>query len=404
VEANSLWLNASRAPVDAGEPPGGADVVIVGGGLLGVSFAYWLARGGASVVVLEQHALASGATGRNSGLIIPTTAEAYDQAVNRLGAPVAMALRQLAVDGTALLGRIVEEEQISCLYRRGGFLQLALDEDDAAGCRAEIEVTFRHGFEAAWLDRDAVQSCLGTRLQDAIAGAMLLPATMVNSVALVDGIAAAARRHGARIHTGIRVTAIRDNGSEVTVQTIKGTLHTRVVVAALNAWLSDLMPALRHVIQPVQGQMIATSPLPTLFPCGMAAQMTQHGEYWQQLPDGTIVLGGCRSVAPPPADPLAQRPQETVHQALQNVLPTLFPDLTGLGFPHSWAGAMAFTPDRMPIVAEIAQSVWTIGGFSGHGMPFGASIGKALAGHLINGGPLGELNHLRLDRPSLTTS
>ncbi|HZM82745.1 MAG TPA: FAD-dependent oxidoreductase [Candidatus Limnocylindrales bacterium] len=397
----SLWLSASRASVDAGEPPGEADVAVVGAGLLGVCCAYWLARLGAKVVVLEQQAVASGATGRNSGLVVPTTAEPYDQAVGRLGAPVAAAVRRLAIEGSRLLEQIVAEEQLSCRYRPGGFVQLALDDQDAAQCRAEIEVTGEHGFEAAWLDRDAVQSCLGTRLRDTIAGAMLLPGAMTNSVALVDGIVTAARRHGARIYTGVRVSAVRPHGRHALVDTTHGTIRARVVVTAINAWLADLVPAWQTVVRPVQGQLIATSPMPQMFPCGMAAQLTAHGEYWQQLPDGTILLGGCRSVAPPPADPLAQRAQPAVHQALQQVLPTLFPDLGRVSVQRGWAGAMAFTPDWIPVVDKVAESVWAIGGFCGHGMPFGASISRILATHIVNGSQLAEVAHLRLNRPTL---
>ena len=401
MDAGSLWQRADRASVDAGEPPGEADVVIAGGGLLGVWCAFWLARAGARVVVLEQDAVASGATGRNSGLVIPTTADPYNQAVSRLGAPVAADIRGLAVDGARTLEETVAAEEISCLYRPGGFLHLALGEQDAAQCRAEIEVTQQHGFEAAWLDRDTVQSCLGTRLAGTVAGAMLLPGARVNSVALVDGIVTAARRRGARVFTGVRVTAIDPNGGKPLVHTTRGTLRAGIVITTVNAWLADLAPALRQVIRPVQGQMLATTPLPGVFPCGMAAQLTAHGEYWQQLPDGTVIVGGCRAVAPPPDDPLAQRPQLAVHQALQHVLPTLFPDLSGIGIQHAWAGAMAFTPDGLPIVDEIAESVWAIGGFCGHGMPFGASISRILAGHVTNGDSLAELTHLRLDRPTL---
>ncbi len=402
MEASSLWLRASRASVDTGELPGETGIAIAGGGLLGVCCAYWLARMGASVVVLERHAVASGATGRNGGLVIPTTAEPYDQAVDRLGAPVAQAVRQLAVEGARLLEQIVAEERLSVDYRPGGFLQLALGDEQAAQCRAEIDVTRRHGFEAAWLDRDATQSRVGTRLGDHITGAMLLPGATTNSVALVDGIAAAARRHGARVFTGIRVTAIRDGDRHRLVETTGGTVRARVVVTALNAWLADLVPAWREVIRPVQGQVVATFPMPAMFACGMAAQVTSHGEYWQQASDGTILLGGCRAVAPPPQDPLAQRPQPAVQEALVRVLPTLFPDLPEPGVQRGWAGAMAFTADGIPVVDEVAESVWAIGGFCGHGMPFGAGIGKLLAAHLINGSPLAEVRHLRFSRPTLT--
>ena len=397
----SLWLTAARAPVSDGELPAGADVVVAGGGLLGVWCAYWLARKGVNVVVLEQNTLASGATGRNSGLVIPTTAEPYDQAVRRLGAPLGASVRRLAVSGACLLGQVIDDERISCRYRPGGFVELALDDGQAARCRAEIAVTAEHGFEAAWLDRDAVQSCVATRLRDGIPGAMLQPGAMVNSVALVEGLATAARRHGARFFTGVSVTELEANGRSVLVRTSGGALRAATVVSAVNAWLGGLVPALHHVVRPVQGQMIATSPLPQVFPCGMAAQLTSHGEYWQQLPGGTILLGGCRAAAPPPADPLAQRPQPAVHQALQRVLPTLFPDLGRVEVKLGWAGAMAFTPDRIPIVHEVAESVWAVGGFCGHGMPFGASISKVLAAHIIDGEPPAELAHLRLDRPTL---
>jgi len=69
---------------------------------------------------------------------------------------------------------------------------------------------------------------------------------------------------------------------------------------------------------------------------------------------------------------------------------------------RGWAGAMAFTPDWLPVVDEVAESVWAIGGFCGHGMPFGAAIGKILAAHLMHGSPLAEVGHLRLNRPTLT--
>ncbi|GIH05427.1 FAD-dependent oxidoreductase [Rhizocola hellebori] len=402
MQTSSLWQSGSRAVVGSGEPPREADFVVVGAGLLGAMCAYWLARAGSSVVVVERHAVAWGATGRNSGLVIPTTAEAYDQAVLRLGAPTAMAIRQLAAEGAGLLGQVVEEEHLTAEYRPGVFLQLATGEEDAASCLADIEATRRHGFEAAWLDRDQLQPRIGTRLSDTIPGAMMLPGATVNSVALVDGVAAAAQRHGAIICTGVAVEAIRAiGGGKVSVETSHGNITARIVVAAVNAWLSELFPLLGKVIRPVQGQLIATQPMPAMFDCGMAAQVTAHGEYWQQMPDGTILLGGCRSVGAPVTDATAQVPQPEVHQALQGILPSLFPDLTEIGVQRGWAGAMAFTPDWIPIVDEIDESLWAVGGFSGHGMPFGASIGKLLAAHLTGGSPLANLTHLRLDRPTL---
>lgn len=403
MDAQSQWQTSlHRAPVDDGRIPRRADIVVLGGGLLGICCAYWLAYAGRRPIVLERNVIAAGATGRNSGLVIPTTAQPYQEAVHQHGAAVARAVREVAVDGATLLGRILEEEAISCAYRPGGLVQLALDERQVAFFAEEIAHSRQHGFEASWLDRPDLQRQIGTPLSDRILGGMHLSGALTNSVALVDGIASAARRRGARVHTGVQVTALRTTGDGVHVETTAGQIHAGTVIAAVNAWLPDLLPQLRDVIRPVQGQLVATTAMPPTFPFGMAAQISPGGEYWQQTPDGTIVLGGCRAVAAAPADPTAQRPQLEVHRALLGVLPTLFPAFGPIEVRHGWAGAMAFTPDALPVVDEVDESIWAVGGFNGHGMPYGASVGRLLADSVATGARVPGLAPFRVDRPSLS--
>lgn len=403
MDAQSQWqASPFRAPVDDGRIPGRGDIVILGGGLLGICCAYWLAYAGRRPIVLERDVIASGATGRNSGLVIPTTAQPYQEAVQQHGEALARAVRDVAVDGANLLGRILEEESVSCAYRPSGLVQLALDERQAAYFAEEIAHSRQHGFEASWLDRRVLQRQIATPLSDQILGGMHLPGALANSVALVDGIASAARRRGVRIHTGVRVTALRTTRDGVHVETTAGQIHAGTVIAAVNAWLPDLLPQLRDVIRPVQGQLVATTAMPPTFPFGMAAQISPGGEYWQQTPDGTIVLGGCRTVAEAPTDPTAQRPQLEVHRALLGVLPTLFPAFGPIDVRHGWAGVMAFTPDALPVADKVDESIWAVGGFNGHGMPYGASVGRLLADSVATGAPVPGLAPFRADRPSLS--
>jgi glycine/D-amino acid oxidase-like deaminating enzyme len=178
-------------------------------------------------------------------------------------------------------------------------------------------------------------------------------------------------------------------------------VRAAAAIVATNAWLGDLLPRLRDLVRPVQGQLVATAPMPPSFPFGMAAQITEGGEYWQQAPDGTIVLGGCRTVVAAPPEPGRQRPQPEVHEALVGVLPQLFPAIGPINAVRGWAGAMAFTPDHLPIVDQLDDSIWAIGGFCGHGMPFGASIASLVADSIVAGVRAPALAPFALDRPTL---
>src|SRR5262245_16664379 len=103
-----------------------ADVVVVGGGLLGAATTYWLARAGAQVVLLEARQLAGGASGRNGGFVVAGTAAAYPEAIERHGHTAARAVWKLTLESRALLRQTLAEEAIDCDYREPGLLHLAL--------------------------------------------------------------------------------------------------------------------------------------------------------------------------------------------------------------------------------------------------------------------------------------
>src|SRR5262245_9913539 len=126
-ETRSFW-QATLADADAAdELPDKVDVAVVGGGLLGASAVYWLARAGATTALVEREHLAAGATGRNGGFVVAGTAEAYPAAIARLGHPTARDVWKLTLDSRALLRQALEAEAISCDYREPGHMHLALN-------------------------------------------------------------------------------------------------------------------------------------------------------------------------------------------------------------------------------------------------------------------------------------
>src|SRR6266508_5047300 len=110
-----------------------ADVAVIGGGLLGAATAYWLARAGATVALLEAGALAGGATGRNGGFVVAGTAAPYPAAIERFGHTTARAVWGLTLESRALLRQTLAEEAIDCDYREPGLLHLALGDAQLAG-------------------------------------------------------------------------------------------------------------------------------------------------------------------------------------------------------------------------------------------------------------------------------
>ena len=404
--ATAAQGSQSGVGVPAGELPATADIAVVGGGLLGTCAAYWLARAGVRVAQVEQARIAYGATGRNGGFMGTGTAEGYLGTAARHGRDAARALMALTLDSLALLRQVLEEERIDCDYRECGRVSLALSEAEHAAQARAVAALRADGFTgASHLDRAQVQALIETPLGPEIVGGIhSTDGGLLHSARFLEGVAVAAQRRGARL-AHATVTRLVPDGAGVRVETTGGVLSAGAAIVAVNAWTDTLVPALRGVIVPVRGQVLAYAPMPPVFPLGLGAAVTPTGEYWQQTPDGSIVLGGCRADAPGLDVGVREGvPTPEVQARLEQVLPRLFPRLEGLRVARRWAGLMAFTADYLPVAdrAPDLPGVWVTGGFCGHGMPFGMRLGQLLAEAATTGAAPAELAPLRLDRPTLT--
>jgi glycine/D-amino acid oxidase-like deaminating enzyme len=137
----------------------------------------------------------------------------------------------------------------------------------------------------------------------------------------------------------------------------------------------------------------------------MTATVDNAEAYWQQTPDGTLLLGGCRSAAPGlDVGIRSHLPTPEVQSALEKVFPRLFPHLvTHLHVTRRRAGLMAFTPDFLPVIDRVCwlPQTWVVGGFCGHGMPYGLRVGQLLAEAITQGSHPPALWPFRRDRPTL---
>jgi len=404
TDSLSHWHATAEPYVPSGDLPSSAEVVIAGGGLLGCWTAYWLARAGAQPVVLERTAIGWGATGRNGGFLVGGTAIAYPGLVGLVGRETARRLHQLTIDGRELAFQVVAEEGIDCDLRRAGTLSLALDGTSVGDMRYGGALIEEDGFGSEQLDRAQVQGLIDTPLGERIVGGSYTAADgLLHSSRYLAGLARAAERHGARF-VRAEVQAVDANGEGALLATSAGTIEADRTVIALNAWSDTLIPELAGVIVPTRGQILAYEPIAPVFRTAIGVDVTPTGEYWQQTPDGSIVIGGCRADAPNADEDVRDMvPTDDVTGRIECILPELFPQIGPLTVARRWAGLMGFTPDRLPIADTVPglANAWMVGGFSGHGMVFGPILGQVLAEAVATGVTPDALAPLRLNRPTL---
>ncbi len=407
----SYWQASARLGTPTAETlPGTCDVLVVGAGLLGVATAYFLARSGVDVVVIERETIGAGATARNAGFVVSGTADAYPLAVARHGRTTAREVWAFTLDNRTLLRDVLQEEDISCDYREPGHLSLATSPAEWEIHEQTSAMLKEDGIDSELLDRAQLQSWLQLELAPSMIGARFAPEEgQLHSAKFVYGLARAAKARGARFVLGreaLRLTRLRNGWNVAVGGGGEGdTVSAERVICAVNAWLPRLVPAIKLHILPVRGQVLATAPLPRYFPCALSADGGY--QYWQQLPDGRIVLGGCRpTVSDREVGYDVPEIRDEVQHALGNYLRRLFPSLPELPVEHRWAGIMAFSPDALPLIGPVPgeEGLYVAGGFTGHGMPFGLRAGQQLALSCMQGITAGALAPFRLDRPTLVAA
>ena len=144
------------------------------------------------------------------------------------------------------------------------------------------------GIPSHLMERDELQTRIGAPLKSHVIGARYAPDEgQIHPARLLHGLTRATVRGSVRFAFPYAVTQLVPSGDRWALVVADGNTKRQVeadrVLCATNAWIPNLVPTLRQRITPVRGQVICTTPMPPLFPCGMSAE--GGSQYWQQLPD-----------------------------------------------------------------------------------------------------------------------
>jgi len=379
-----LWLDEPYTPRPGLDGDLRVDIAVLGGGVTGVSAAYFLAARGCRVALLERDVLASGATGRNAGFLLCGVASTYSVAVKSHGRDRARSLWILSRDNHSLLRDLVERERLDCLYARRGSSTLALSEQEAKALARSAAMLTEDGFRAEFLDDTAVaRSFPGGGF---LAGLQHPDDGEIHPARFVRGLARAAEDKGARIYEGTPVSKITTGADSVTLETPKGRLSSAMLLLATNAYTALLHPYFDGAIVGMRGQMFATEPAPQrLIPHPVYVDF--GFEYFRQLADGRILAGGGRRASLDTELTYVDRPTDKVQTAIESFLYSCFPAARGLRITHRWAGIMGFSCDELPNVGPVPGSVslYAAAGYHGHGLGYAVICARAASEMMLDG-------------------
>ncbi len=376
------WYSATMNSA-APRPPLGSDldvdVCVIGGGLAGLTTARELARSGWSVVLLEAGRIGAGASGRNTGFVLPGFAAAPESLVARVGFDRAKDLWALSQAGLDYVRNTIRTEPVAGTDAEHGWLYVS-KVDNGDEVLHDIALLGDLGCEIEGWPTERVRAFLRTeRYFHAI---HFLRAFSIHPLNYALALAAAAERDGARIFENTPAISIDPAGVRKRIVTPHGRLRASQVVLCGNVQLNGLMPRVASTLIPITTYVITTAPLG---PALNAAVLYRGAVSDTDLADNHYrIVGGDRLMWSGRATVWPRNPRRYTAPLTADIRKT-YPQLGNVGIDYAWAGTLGNTVHRMPQIGELGPGVWLASGFGGQGLNTTAMAGNLLARAIVHG-------------------
>jgi glycine/D-amino acid oxidase-like deaminating enzyme len=366
--------------------PKRAEVVIVGGGVMGTSIAFHLAEAGVrDVLLIERDALASGSTSRAAGGVRAQFSDELN---------IAIALRSLEA-----FDRFHERPGNEIDLHKVGYLFLLDREADVRAFERSVALQNEHGVPSRFVELSEVKELSPLAGLDGVIAATFCPIDgHASPEAVVQGYAAAARRYGAVIETACELTAIEVDGDEIcAVRTSRGRVETSTVICAAGVW-SPAVAELVGLTLPVvayRREIGFTEPMPGVGRPPMTIDFTTSF-YFHREGEG-LLFGMADPAQPPGLD--APRDTEWLEKVV-TVAERRAPALCDAGIAGGWSGFYEATPDHNALIGEWsgASRFLYATGFSGHGFLQGPAVGEIVRDLVLDRAPFVDVAPLGVER------
>jgi glycine/D-amino acid oxidase-like deaminating enzyme len=384
-----LWTALSPAPPPTQALAGQvrADVAIVGAGILGLSLALHLAEAGIACTLVEAGELGHGASGRNTGFVVPsfTAGNGPVSVAARLGAASGDRLSRLVGGSADLVFATIGRCAIACAAEQTGWLQPAHTAERVRLLERRVREWQALGQNVTLLDQAETRRLTGNPAY--LAALLDRSGGQINPLAYTLGLARAAIAAGAAVHTQSPVTGYRRDGSRWRLDTSGGSVQAARIVFTTNAMAGRLLPPVTSSLIRARPHQVATQVLDSdvltrILPERQpVSDLHRHTFAYRISPDNRLVTGGLAVLNDRGA---TARIADYFLQRLHRYLPGLPP----LRAEYAWNGVVATTADFLPAVWQIAPGVLAPIGCNGRGVAVATALGQALAAHLATGAAL----------------
>ncbi|HEV2579788.1 MAG TPA: FAD-binding oxidoreductase [Ktedonobacteraceae bacterium] len=371
-----------------------ADILIIGGGVMGASIAYHLAKERqGKVVLLERQAICTGTTGRSGAIVRQHYSNEFS---------IRMAMKGLTIfqHFDALVGG-------DCGFVTTGMIVM-IDEQGADALRANVQMQQEQGVDTCLLEPGEVAEAAPGYSSEGVALACYEPdAGVADPMATTTSLAQRAREYGATIYEGTLVTSILTDGERVTgVETTRGRVDAPIVTLAANVWSAGLASPLGITlpITATRHPMIALRR-----PNDYGGRLGMHAVGLDLMRDiylrpdlgGITLVGSSQNVFKPSnPDDYAQGLSEAEIAHFRARANGSIPALARAVPRGGWAGIYDDTPDFHPILDRLApyDGLYCAAGFSGHGFKLSPVIGQWMAHYILTGQKPDDMHHFAYDR------
>ncbi len=372
-----------------------ADLVVIGGGVTGISAALYAARGGADVLCLDRGLVNGEASGGNAGSL-HLQLLSWDFGVKSVsgGSPQLLTL-PLQKESIALWTTLAGELGTSFEMKITGGMMVAENTDQIGFLERKVAAEARFGIASEVIGPDRIRQIAPSLNPNIVAAAWCAGEGKINPLVGTIALARAARTAGARIEERTPVTGLRANGGEYEIQTPRGNIRTRRILIAAGGWSAGVS-RLIGVDLPIRGaplQMLVTETAPPLVPC-LIAHADRHLTM-KQTDAGTILIGGAWTAQTGPSG----QPQVLANSVEGNlwVAAHTVPALAGLSVIRSWA-AMNIDIDGAPLLGPIPGLPGVFVAATANGYTLGPVMGREAAAMALSGKARADLAVFSIDR------
>jgi sarcosine oxidase subunit beta len=353
------------------------DVVIIGGGIIGLSTARFAARAGLDVCVVERGFIGGESSGRCAGGIGQSHRK-----------PVELPIAMRAVE---IWRELSATADIDFEYRQHGNLRPAFNDTDVQIMTAMVERERAGGLDCRWLGVEETRDMAPYLAEGSYLGSVHTPSDgSAEPYLACVAMGRSAVQHGATIYEHREVQEIMArNGKATGVRTPQGPIAAGIVVNAANAWAAQIdSPAKPDVaLQVCRSHILVTEELPHFV--GPFTSCNRFG-YFRQSVTGNVLIGF-------QSQPVEHYEQRTKYEAIETAtrrISTLAPRLRNVSIIRAFTGFTVWSPDYLPIIGRLneAEGLIVAALFSGLGFAIGPAVGEMIAG-LIQGKPHPLLDH-----------